>query len=59
MPNDNTRPRAQGWTDTAVLDSVHRGDIRGALGTVHVDDPAPRLPMFLASDSRGIAAHAR
>lgn len=28
--------------DTAVLDSAHVGDIQGALGTVRVDDTAPR-----------------
>jgi Mn2+/Fe2+ NRAMP family transporter len=33
---------------TAVLDSEHVGDIRGALGTIRVDDTAPR---------RGRAAH--
>ena len=26
----------------AVLDSVHVGDIRGALGTIRLDDTAPR-----------------
>ena len=60
MPKDNTTPPAQeGCTDTAVLDSAHRGDIRGALGTVHVGDSAPQLPRLLASDIRCIAAHAR
>jgi hypothetical protein len=60
VPKDNTTPPAQEWcADTAGLDSAHRGDIRGAVGTVHVDDSAPRLPTFLASDIRCSTAHAR
>ena len=60
MPKDNTTPSAQDeGTDAAVLDSSYLGDIRGSLGTVHGDDSASRLPTFLASDIRCIAAHAR
>jgi len=33
---------------TAVLDSQHVGDIRGALGTIRLEDTAPR---------RGLSAH--
>jgi NRAMP (natural resistance-associated macrophage protein)-like metal ion transporter len=37
--NLNTPP---GTGSTAVLDSAHIGDIKGALGTIRVDDTAPR-----------------
>ncbi|MHB0927378.1 MAG: NRAMP family divalent metal transporter [Candidatus Nanopelagicales bacterium] len=37
-------------TNSAVLDSAHVGDIRGALGTIRLDDMAPR---------RGISARMR
>lgn len=37
--NLNTPP---GTGSTAVLDSAHIGDIKGALGTIRVDDNAPR-----------------
>jgi len=30
---------------SAVLDEMHAGDIRGALGTIRVDDTAPRLSL--------------
>ena len=29
-------------TRSAVLDDMHTGDIRGALGTIRLDDTAPR-----------------
>jgi Mn2+/Fe2+ NRAMP family transporter len=34
--------RARGEVDSAALDSAHLGDIRGALGTISVDDLAAR-----------------
>ena len=42
MPNDNTNVAAADHDSAAVLDSAHVGDIRGALGTIRVDDSAPR-----------------
>ena len=38
----NTTPNTTSFEDTAVLDSAHVGDIRGALGTIALGDVAPR-----------------
>ena len=41
MKNDDVTP----YDDTAVLDSAHTGDIRGAMGTIDRGDVAPRKGM--------------
>ncbi|MDF3289147.1 NRAMP family divalent metal transporter [Streptomyces silvisoli] len=38
-----TETAAEQITRSAVLDDAHVGDIRGALGTIRLDDTAPRL----------------
>ena len=38
----NATPNTTSFEDTAVLDSAHVGDIRGALGTIVLGDVAPR-----------------
>ncbi len=42
---DDTIPTRTAATRTAVLDEAHVGDIRGALGTIRLDDHADRGPL--------------